>query len=311
MPRAAQHQEAAPPEIADMQPQPEEGSWEQVRGLVDTIQPGDWQRLVVFLQTYPSFQDQILGEAQTVLGNATVQRALQQLGVAPQMQGATDTQDAAAARALYADPGVDQGAAPAESAAETMAELDAAPAAPEQSDVDKVLLLVTAVETAEDLAALIKGHPQYRQQIVEAARQQLGDADIERAIAMADDVTVNEPEDQAPAPEPDQGPAPGEAPPTTATEPEPTAEPAWVTQARAYNFSDEHVQEAVEFNELTKGACLGQGELDPYKVAAWQQTNGLEPNGRIDGPTLELARSFAKTTGEAPERDEELFEDLE
>ena len=73
MPKQHQ-QEAAPPEVAEIEPEAAPGSWEQVRGMVDAIQPGDWMRVLVFLQTYPKLSDQIIAEAQTVVGNARSSR---------------------------------------------------------------------------------------------------------------------------------------------------------------------------------------------------------------------------------------------
>ncbi len=184
MPRAAQQHEEAPPEVAQIDPQPEEGSWEEVRGLVDSIQQGDSTRLVMFLKVYPQYQDQIIGEAQMTLGNATVERALAQMGIASQLQGTTSAQDAAAATALYEDaPADSRGAAPAESVQQTQAELDAQQ---QPSPVDAAVLLVKTVTTAEDLAALLKTYPQYREQLVEAANEQISPSEIDRAIAMAD-----------------------------------------------------------------------------------------------------------------------------
>ena len=63
----------------------------------------------------------------------------------------------------------------------------------------------------------------------------------------------------------------------------------WVTRAQRYNRA--HAAEVAAFLEATGNACIDEatGEADPRKVARWQASNGLPPDGRIGRKTHDLA----------------------
>lgn len=77
----------------------------------------------------------------------------------------------------------------------------------------------------------------------------------------------------------------------------PTAEPAWVAGARAYNAAHAHLVD--EFNELTNDVCRldGEAKLDPQAVARWQAAHGVEADGKVGPHTVAAAR---KTKAQAP-----------
>jgi hypothetical protein len=65
-----------------------------------------------------------------------------------------------------------------------------------------------------------------------------------------------------------------------------------------------------EFNKLTANSCIGEGKkIDPAKLSAWQEQNGLPPTGKVDGATLEAARSAKK--GKAKGKDGDKKEGAE
>lgn len=309
MPRAAEHAPTqAPPELDELGAQPDPSSWEFVRAQVETIRPGDAMRLTIFLQQYPTFRDQILQEAQAVLGNGTVQQALGMLGAAPQGHGpAPSAQDAAANVALYVDDPAGKGEAPTDLDRKTMEKMvsEEAPApapaqapAPDGASADteewkRVELFVQTVETAKDLAILIKAHPLVRQRLLDEATKVVSADVIAEAVRMADAPTSAEPADQ-PAPQAAPGETqPGEKPADPAAATEPEKQPAWVAAARAYN--DAHPANCDEFYALTGPELIdNEGFLDPTKIAMWQSAMGIEADGKIGPHTLATARKMQK-----------------
>jgi len=77
----------------------------------------------------------------------------------------------------------------------------------------------------------------------------------------------------------------------------PTAEPAWVAGARAYNAAHAHLID--EFNELTNDVCRldGEAKIDPQAVARWQAAHGVDADGKVGPHTVAAAR---KTRAQAP-----------
>jgi hypothetical protein len=294
-----------------------------VLSMMSVLQPGDAEPLAKLLATYPSYREQILAKAGPMLGNKTVQQALAIGTAAPAMQvgsstpspqtgtvdprdvaaekvlvsdkpldqGHTSAQDAAAATALYVDDTAHKGAAPKESAAQTLGALNT----PEPGSWEAVKQIVWGVATAEDLATVLKANPQYRQQILDEAKRNLGDAEIKRAVKMADapaGAATAEPEQQAPPKAAPEEPKPGDKPPGL-TPPDQEAQAAWIGQARAYNNA--HTEFADEFLGIVGPVMLGEdGLLDPTKVAHWQREHGLEADGKVGPHTVAAARQTAK-----------------
>jgi hypothetical protein len=321
MPKAAAHDTQPTPELEELGPQPDPSSWEFAKQQVHVIEPGNSLRLAILIQTMPQYQDQILAEAQIALGNATVQAALAQLGV--HMQGPAPEQDQAALDAVKQEssgpadqPGsqavLDQYQdqvmnAPAPTVVDQYKDDINAAQAPDVAPVanlqkapdpnsweDTVRFQVLAATTAEELAVVLKGFPQFRQQILETS--QLADVEKERAVQMADAPTQDATEEQAPPPPAAEGPQPGDTPTTAdpTSEADLEKEPAWIGRARAYNLDDDHIGNSSQFNALTEGQFSQSGQLDPVLIAAWQQQNGLEPDGRVGEHTLAKAQELLK-----------------
>jgi hypothetical protein len=65
----------------------------------------------------------------------------------------------------------------------------------------------------------------------------------------------------------------------------------WRSGARAYN--GEHAALVEQFNAATNDACGSGGEVDPDKVARWQQEHGVAPDGRVGQRTFHAAKRLS------------------
>jgi murein L,D-transpeptidase YcbB/YkuD len=84
------------------------------------------------------------------------------------------------------------------------------------------------------------------------------------------------------------------------------AEPAWVADARAYNAA--HSELVEEFNELTDNVARldGESKVDPQAVARWQGHHGVAADGKIGPRTVAAARALkakAPAVAAAPQAD--------
>lgn len=173
---------------------------------------------------------------------------------------------------------------------------------------------------ARPLAEMLKLYPSLSGGILLFAASHLGNAFVQRAIAIAkgsktqgrpaamsrDEVRESIEGPAAPLSaaemrgflhDESDGPQKAEAP----AAPKPTqaaAEPAWVAGARAYNAG--HAELVDEFNELTGDVCRldGEGKVDPQAVARWQTNHGLVPDGKIGPHTVAAARKLKARTPE-------------
>lgn len=178
----------------------------------------------------------------------------------------------------------------------------------------KAQILGMSPGDAGPLAEMLKLYPNLSGGILLFAASQLGNAFVQRAIAIAkasraqgrpaamsrDEVRASIEEPAAPLSgaemrgflhDESDGPHKAEAP----AAPKPTqaaAEPAWVAGARAYNAA--HSELVDEFNELTSDVCRldGEGKVDPQAVARWQSNHGLAADGKIGPHTVAAARKL-------------------
>jgi len=80
-----------------------------------------------------------------------------------------------------------------------------------------------------------------------------------------------------------------------------SVEPAWATGARTYN--DAHADLVAEFNAATNNSCLdATGQVAPEAVASWQRLHGVADDGRIGPRTLAASKTKAKLAVEPEER---------
>jgi hypothetical protein len=185
---------------------------------------------------------------------------------------------------------------------------------------------------AGPLSELLKLYPNLSGGILLFAASHLGNAFVQRAIALASNTRstagsgaptkgalshgeMHEFLDDEPAKaQPTKGrlshgelhefldDAPAKAQPADPTAaPKPTqaaAEPAWVAGARAYNAA--HSEWVDEFNDLTNNVARldGEGKVDPQAVARWQSHHGQAADGKIGPHTVAAAR---KLKAKAPE----------
>jgi hypothetical protein len=178
---------------------------------------------------------------------------------------------------------------------------------------------------AEKLAEMLQLYPDFVGAILMVAAPHLGNAAVQRAIALAkswkakgkvdaashDDMkgTLQDADDPSWYPEwkgtlDGEGDQPSETEPTSAPNKASGPEPAWVAGAHAYNAA--HPALVDEFEELTNHAVLLDGENDPKAVARWQRDHGLDPDGKIGPHTIAVARQVKAKTSEvaaAPQTD--------
>jgi hypothetical protein len=167
---------------------------------------------------------------------------------------------------------------------------------------------------ARPLAEMLKLYPSLSGGILLFAASHLGNAFVQRAIAIAkgsktqgrpaamshDEVreSIEEPAAPLSAAEMrgflhDESDGPQKAEPAAAPKPtQAAAEPAWVAGARTYNAA--HAALVDEFNELTSDVCRldGEGKVDPQAVARWQSNHGLVSDGKIGPHTVAAARKL-------------------
>jgi hypothetical protein len=164
--------------------------------------------------------------------------------------------------------------------------------------------------TAQDVelaAKFIHNHPDRSDAAIAMLRKNLGDGFVEKVLAQAAEKQkpkqVEEKEATPPAAVTDDAKKAAEK----KEEPEAKAESPWVIRARAFNES--HFTEVEEFNALTNLCCMasapigGGVEIDPNRIATWQQAHGLHPDGRVGDATLAKARDVARAEGRTPAPD--------
>lgn len=164
------------------------------------------------------------------------------------------------------------------------------------------------------LAEMLQAYPSLMGKILAVAAQQVGNATVQRAIALVkrwkaqspggsmnkEEVraSIDSPADSKPIKENEMASfledksdtqAPDEAP--TKPKAAPAADPAWVADARRYN--DAHADLVAEFNDLTNDICLDDdtSKLEPKAVFDWQVAHGLDPDGKIGPRTVAAARA--------------------
>jgi hypothetical protein len=184
----------------------------------------------------------------------------------------------------------------------------------------KAQILQMSPADAGPLSEMLKLYPNLSGGILLFAASHLGNAFVQRAIAIAqgsqahgragsmshDEVRASIDGPAAPLSNRemheflDDSPAKAQpADPTAAPKPtQAAAEPAWVAGARAYNAA--HLELVDEFNDLTDDVCRldGQGKVDPQAVARWQSHHGQAADGKIGPHTVAAAR---KLKAKAPE----------
>lgn len=176
----------------------------------------------------------------------------------------------------------------------------------------KAQLLRMGPDDAGMLAEMLKLYPNLSGGIILFAASHMGNAFVQRAIAIAkssktqgraaplshDEALVSMTRPAATLSEVDETAAPKPA--------QAAAEPAWVAGARAYNAA--HPELVDEFNELTGDVCRldGESKVDPQAVARWQSNHGLVPDGKIGPHTVAKARTLqakAPEVAAAPQAD--------
>jgi hypothetical protein len=286
----APQEEILPPQLENRAP--DNALPDDIRLLLDVLEPHNADLLAKALRKYPQFHDQIIAYVSKSLGNSIVKEALALLA-----QPDTPPPGEQKSEPQPQGPAPEQAPAPAPSSAPAAEQ--ATSDVPAQNDP---LFLVWAVTDAGEtevhfVADFIRKHPELEEAAMAIVTKHVG-ADF-AARVRAELKGAGQP---AAAPEP----KPEETPPaevvTQAQEPAPApqaveAEPGWVTRARQFN--EAHYSECEEFNQLTNFTCMsvalgGNAEIDPRKIADWQAANGVHPDGRVGAKTIEAARIMAK-----------------
>jgi hypothetical protein len=177
----------------------------------------------------------------------------------------------------------------------------------------KAQILGMSPGDAGPLAEMLKLYPNLSGRILLFAASHLGNAFVQRAIAVAKSSqtrggaaplrrgVVRDAIDGPGAPLSgsemiaalhDESDGPAKTAPAAAPRAAPVAAPAWVAGARAYNAA--HSERVDEFNELTSDVCRldGEGKVDPQAVARWQSNHGLAADGKIGPHTVAAARKL-------------------
>ena len=154
---------------------------------------------------------------------------------------------------------------------------------------------------AQALRDLLTLYPVFSSGILAVAAPHVGNAAVQRAIAMVQQNAQGQPTAGA-------GPASNQAfiKDTLADgDTRPAAEPAWVAGARTYN--DAHADLVAEFNAATAHSCLdASGQLDPQAVARWQRQHGIAADGKVGPHTLAAARQASAKAGPAAAADQRI-----
>ncbi|HTJ44392.1 MAG TPA: hypothetical protein VL463_19950 [Kofleriaceae bacterium] len=299
-------EDIAPPQLANRAP--DHALPEDIKLLLDVLEPHNADLLAKALRKYPQFHDQILAYVSQSLGNSIVQQALALLA----------QPDASPVAEAKVEP---QQQAPAPEQAPTTAAPSAEQATSDVPAQNDPLFLVWAVTDAGDtelrfVADFIRKHPELEEAAMAIVTKHVG-ADF-AARVRAELKGSGQPAATA-------QPQPEETPPaevvTQAQDPAPApqaveAEPGWITRARQFNESN--YAECEEFNRLTNFTCMsvalgGNAEIDPRKIADWQAANGVHPDGRVGAKTVEAARILAKRmeSEQGPAIEEDLNPQLE
>jgi hypothetical protein len=148
------------------------------------------------------------------------------------------------------------------------------------------------------LASLLRAYPDQQQYILSVAATRCGNSTVQRALAMIrngegappsqqarDDVALDVESSHAQESRDDatQG--------VRDVEKLSNHSPAWTRAARDFNAAHSHL--VAEFNTLTDGYALINGELDLDAVGAWQTLHGLNPDGKVGPLTIAAAKRAA------------------
>jgi len=241
---------------------------DRVLTLIMIMEPGDHGRLADLLRAHPELREELIAEATSMLGSDFVGKALAVLA------NAAEETPAAAAPAAAEAPSAEQ-------ASEAASELKITGVDPDGS---------LAIEFAE-AAPEPEAKAEVLAEVVEQAPEEAAAA-VEQLV---------EPDGAAESREPAPEPVPVEEVAATPAAEEQTAEPGWVTRARAYN--EAHIALVDEFNDLTGFICaLGEDIIDPALVARWQANHDIAPDGRVGAQTVAAARkATANDVTAAPE----------
>lgn len=186
-----------------------------------------------------------------------------------------------------------------------------------RADLHTQIMKMTPAD-ANALAEMIQLYPSLNGAILAVAASHMGNAAVQRAIALVktwtaktdpgalshDEVhtTMKDAADSRPlksnemnAALHDASDAPVVTSPAAAPKPAAAPEPAWVGAARTYNRA--HAELASEFDDLTDHFMHDDdGALDPIAISRWQANHGLDPDGKIGPRTVATARALKART---------------
>lgn len=238
------------------------------------------------LRNYPELRSQILEYAMANFGNTMVERAIARVD-GSFVDEQIEQMEQQSSDEAFIDKQIAE-----EEAVQTTTELSAETTTePEPEQAAQVEAVDTM--TKEDdvmLAAALEAAPDAREQVVEKATEQLGAETVESAIEIQAEEQAQMPAEILAAevvPEQEVVAQVAEAPKADVTS------EAWYQHAKEYNFF--HSSMVDRFVEIAGTELrLPDGSVDPTVIVAWQETNGVKPDGRVGPLTLAAAREGAK-----------------
>ncbi|HEY0987742.1 MAG TPA: peptidoglycan-binding domain-containing protein [Kofleriaceae bacterium] len=258
-------------------------------GQVMKVKPGDAAGLVALLRLYPPYADRILAAASSHVGLSTIKQAQammpqETVGAAgslgsmkPGGEFDLESSSAVVPQIKYT---TNDGA--------HMEELGGMDGGFSLSLPDAVRVQLEAIRpgNARALCDLLVGYPQYADAISYRARDLVGVETLTKAIELQNGRTAK----------PDASTADARSGETSTGgdggEGKPAQDAKWLAGARAYNAA--HAQFVSKFLDIMKDPSMvgADGQIDPQKVAAFQQAQGIDADGRVGPQTVTAAQKY-------------------
>ena len=262
-------------------------------GQVMKVKPGDAAGLVALLRLYPPYADRILAAASPHVGLSTVKQAQammpqETVGAAgslgsmkPGGEFDLESSSAVVPQIKYT---TNDGA--------HMEELGGMDGGFSLSLPDAVRVQLEAIRpgNAQALCDLLVGYPQHADAISYRARGLVGVETLSKAIELQNGRTAKPDASTADGQSGQGGETTNTA--TDGSQGKPAQDAKWLAGARAYNAA--HAQFVSKFLDIMKDPSMvgADGQIDPQKVAAFQQAQGIDADGRVGPQTVAAAQKY-------------------
>lgn len=262
-------------------------------GQVMKVKPGDAAGLVALLRLYPPYADRILAAASPRVGLSTIKQAQAMM---PQetvgAAGSLGSMRPGGEYELESSSAVVPQITRTANEGERMDELTGLDDNFSFSLPEAVQAQLEAIRPgdAQALCDLLVGYPQHADAISIRARTNLGVETLTKAIELQNGRTAK----------PDASTADGQSgrggettnTATDGSQGKPAQDAKWLAGARAYNAA--HAQFVSKFLDIMKDPSMvgADGQIDPQKVAAFQQAQGIDADGRVGPQTVAAAQKY-------------------